>query len=180
MRVVCYRNLRHHNWSIAKVTGNNGIGRVIAHERSLILANVAFVVKQPARQRVIRNRCREVHAWAAGELVDTMPSGPRTPITYNPYRAATFTTRQEAIPVHNALFVEFTATRGALAVLTREAPGDLERLPEVCVAQADSSHHLTRGSCGHATVAAPDITAGDADGDRLRKQSHRRRYQSDR
>lgn len=46
--MVCYRNLRRRDWSIAEVRGNDGIGRVIAHEHSVALANVTFVVKEPA------------------------------------------------------------------------------------------------------------------------------------
>jgi len=118
MRVVCYRNLRRRDCSIAEVKGDSGIGRVIAHECCVALADVTFVVKEAARQRVIQNRRREVHAWAVGELVENLPTpNCRTPITYNPYRAAIFTTREGLTPVHASPFVEFTDSRGALAVL---------------------------------------------------------------
>lgn len=47
--------------------------------------------------------------------------GQRTAITYNPYRAATFTTRESGIPVHVALCVEFTVSDGALALLADDS-----------------------------------------------------------
>jgi hypothetical protein len=117
LRVVCYRSLRRRDWSIAEVRGINGVGRVISHERRVTLADVRFVVKETARQRVIRNRCREGRACALGELVTKAPAGPRTAITYNPYRARVFITRKDGIPVYASSFVEFTESHGALAVL---------------------------------------------------------------
>jgi hypothetical protein len=122
MRVICYRNLRRQVWSIAEIRGRNGVGHVIAHQRHVILANVSFVVKEPARRRVIRNRRREVHAWAMGELVETVPAGRQIPITYNPYRAPTFTTRDEQTPIHSSPFVRFTELNGAIAVPVNDAP----------------------------------------------------------
>lgn len=54
--MICYRNLRCRVCSIAEVSGNDRIGSVIAHERSVSLANAGFVIKEPARQCVIRSR----------------------------------------------------------------------------------------------------------------------------
>jgi hypothetical protein len=73
LRVICYRNLRRQDWPIAEVKGNNGIGSVLAHGRSIALADVAFVVTEPASQHVIRNRYSEVPAWSVGELVEILP-----------------------------------------------------------------------------------------------------------
>jgi hypothetical protein len=122
MHVSCYRNLRRRVWSIAEIRGRNGVGRVIAHQRRVILADVSFVVKEPARQRVIRNRRREVHGWAMGDLAETVPAGRQVPITYNPSRAPTFTTRDEQTPIHASPFVRFTELNGAIAVLVNDAP----------------------------------------------------------
>ena len=54
--------------------------------------------------------------WAIGTLVSAAPEGARTPITYNPYRAATFTRRSDGAPVSACEFVHFTKEEGAVAV----------------------------------------------------------------
>lgn len=119
MRVVCYRNLPRGEWSVAEVRGAHGRGKVIAHLPALALANVTFHVSESARQRVVAKRCREVHAWAVGELVDgattPSPSLPSCPITYNPYRAGTFTMRDGTTSVHRCEYVEFTNRGEAIA-----------------------------------------------------------------
>lgn len=117
MRVICYKNLRRGDWSIALPRGRNGLGRgqVIDHKASVILADVTLHVEECGRQRVVRNKCREVHAWAVGELVEAVPVGMATrEITYNPYRCGTFTTR-DGVPIERCAAVEFTATGKAIA-----------------------------------------------------------------
>jgi len=92
------------------------VGRVVSHVREITLSSVTLYVNETARQRVLSEQCRSVHAWAIGQIVeDAPPDLPRTPITYNPYRAGTFTTRIGE-PVYGCAYVEFTASHGALAV----------------------------------------------------------------
>jgi len=109
MRVQVYKNLIRGDWSVRRK------GKVIAHVGECVLANVKFHVGESSRQRVIAKRCREVHAWATGDLVETAPQGKRTPITYRPFDGATFIERDTGDPVHDAPFVHFTA-RGAVKV----------------------------------------------------------------
>jgi hypothetical protein len=49
-----------------------------------------------------------VHAWAQGIVTDAVPTGKREAITYNPYRAPTFTTRG-GTPVTACDFIHFTS-----------------------------------------------------------------------
>lgn len=77
-----YRNLRTGGFSV------KFRGIVIDHSDSLIATNVEFRVSEPGRQRVITERRKNVHAYAAAESyrkvqkvkVDKLPK-----ITYNPY-----------------------------------------------------------------------------------------------
>lgn len=81
-----------------------------------MLANVTFKIRETARQRVIARRCREVHAWAEGEIAEHCPSGVRAPISHDPYVAATFIARNTGAAVMGAEFVHFTRAAGAVAI----------------------------------------------------------------
>jgi hypothetical protein len=109
-KVLCHKNLNKGVWSIS--VG----GKVMAHAPELVLANVTFRVRERARRQVIERKCRQVHCWAIGTVVDDVPAGVRTPITYNPYRAATFTQRSDGAPESACEFVHFTRDEGAVAV----------------------------------------------------------------
>lgn len=108
-QVQVYKNLHKNRWSVRQH------GRVIAHCHEVVLAGVKFHVSQKGRNRVVANQCREVHAWATGYLttLDRI-TGVGTELCYDPYRAATFTTR-EGKPVTEASFVHFTAQNQAFA-----------------------------------------------------------------
>jgi len=81
--------------------------KVIGYAKSVLLENVSFVVSEANRQRAIRDKQRNVHAYACGTLTaaDWIENKTNSPITwngadtaklnrrvsYNPFRAATFT-----------------------------------------------------------------------------------------
>jgi hypothetical protein len=109
-KVLCHKNLNKGVWSIS--VG----GKVMAHVPEVMLANVTFRVRERARQQVIERKCRQVHCWAIGTIVGDVPVDARTPITYNPYRAATFTRRSDDAAVNACEFVHFTREEGAVAV----------------------------------------------------------------
>jgi hypothetical protein len=86
-----YRNLHTGGFSI-KLRG-----RVVDRDNFFIGENVTFKVNELGRQRVIREKRKNVHAYSVAErytfadrrdadLVDSLPV-----ITYNPYTAAYFT-----------------------------------------------------------------------------------------
>ena len=93
--VYVYYNLHRHLWSVRALTGPNR-GRVVSHERSLVLAGVKPKVSEAGRQRVIREGKKNVHAGLVGRwtLPDTIDGGRwngiSTPITYNPYKYTSF------------------------------------------------------------------------------------------
>jgi hypothetical protein len=109
--VQVYKNLRRGDWSI------RAKGKVIGHASACVLANVTFHVSEAGRQRVIRNHCREVHAWGIGELIDgPAPQGERVPITYRPFEGGSFVRRDNGLPITVAAFVHFTENDGAVAI----------------------------------------------------------------
>lgn len=68
MKVQVYKNLHRHAYSIRAASGASK-GLVIAHARSVLLFDVRFHVSEAGRQRVLRDKARNVHAWAEGFLL---------------------------------------------------------------------------------------------------------------
>jgi hypothetical protein len=99
MRAHVYRNLHLGTWSIR----DPRTGRVIAHAAYVAMEDATCRVQQGARERVLRERRRSVHAYVVGEVLaygDAPPprTGAWTRFTYDPYRAATFTVAAAAHP----------------------------------------------------------------------------------
>jgi hypothetical protein len=103
-KVFIYRNIRTGKWSVRDVKS----GLVIASLSRLTLANATFKVSEAGRQRVLREKRKNVHAGVLGELIESRPLCP-TPVSYNPYKYSTFINKAKGDePVLSAQFVEFT------------------------------------------------------------------------
>ena len=89
MRVRVYRNLHKQTYSIQTMTPSGW--RVSSHKDSLILKDVTFKVYERGRQLVLKSRHKNVHAYVEGTLIDDACGGQGERISYNPYRASTFT-----------------------------------------------------------------------------------------
>jgi len=100
MKVRLYRNLKIRDkraWSIMAQEGPKK-GKVIDIVSGAVINNARFLVSEAGRQRVIREKSKNVHAFVEGTLVSSTPldSAPRTrraglsPITYDPYRFSQF------------------------------------------------------------------------------------------
>lgn len=89
--VRVYRNLNAKTFSIQQD------GLVKAHGANFILRDFTFVINEAGRQRCLRDRRKNVHAYAQGFLIDepsaSLISGlePLIPATYNPYRGPVLT-----------------------------------------------------------------------------------------
>ena len=90
MKVFVYYNLHKHVWSIK----NRKTGLVIAHANTVQLVDVEFKVSEAGRQRVIKDKRKNVHAGVAGTLVGInfkyIPSMLDKIISYNPYKGPHF------------------------------------------------------------------------------------------
>lgn len=66
-KVFVYYNLHSKCWSIKSLSGKNK-GRVIAHASKVIIRDAEFSVSEAGRQRVLKNKCKNVHAGIVGTL----------------------------------------------------------------------------------------------------------------
>jgi hypothetical protein len=67
MKVYVYYNLHKHCLSV-KATQGEHANLVIAHAKSVQLGDVRFKVSEAGRQRVLREKAKNVHAGLVGEL----------------------------------------------------------------------------------------------------------------
>lgn len=98
--VKVYRNLRDKCYSVQYR------GKVIAHVDSIVLKRAAFVVSEAGRQRVIKSKRKNVHAFVRGyvSMREALDKGMR--VSYNPYVAGNFAVGE--IPIHHADEVHLT------------------------------------------------------------------------
>lgn len=109
MPVRVFKNLKHDCYSIMQC------GQLKASAKQVILADVEFRVRESGRQKMLRERKKNVHAFVIGRLVEFVhadeprnlsePSG-RGAI-YDPYRFATFVDRETQAPLKNAALAHF-------------------------------------------------------------------------
>jgi len=104
MKVSIYRNL--HNGLISIKSASSGL--VLGHAKSVDIAWADFVVHEAGRQRVLKDRQKNVHAYVKGLLLNTTGFKPykgrslgpvygaldtihkATVVSYNPYKAPHF------------------------------------------------------------------------------------------
>ena len=104
--VAIYKNL--HNGLFSVKQG----GLVVAHVASVTLTSVTLKVSEAGRQRVLRDKQKNVHAFVVGMIKDINKPcdqvGAR--LSYNPYKAACFTWcdngRQAIIGADEALYCD--------------------------------------------------------------------------
>lgn len=96
--VKIYKNLHNGLFSVMQ---NN---LVVAHIESFILDNVIFKVNESGRQKVLKEKKKNVHAFVTGYVKavnmesDTMNSC-HAQVRYNPYLASTFFVGEEKTPI---------------------------------------------------------------------------------
>jgi hypothetical protein len=115
LKAFVYFNLHRKCFSIKALEGPNK-GRVVAHRDAVLLFDGTFKVSEAGRQRVLRERKKNVHAGVVGHWDETgnalitvdRVTTIGTPITYNPYKYTSF--------VH--LYGEHPCKTGRLVALT--------------------------------------------------------------
>lgn len=102
-QVKIYKNL--HNGLFSVIQNN----LVVAHIESFTLNNVVFKVNESGRQRVIKEKKKNVHAFICGllvnvneDLTDVLVSNPHTLIRYNPHHAKTFLLGVNDFPIQQS------------------------------------------------------------------------------
>ena len=106
-RVRAYRNLDYKPERVYSIQVYlRGIGwRVLGHTDNILLQDVAFIVNENIRQRVVAKSRKLVHAVVSGRVVPCMFADrvllPEA-ASYNPYRFPNFYTVGNEQPVHKA------------------------------------------------------------------------------
>lgn len=114
MKVFVYYNLHKKVWSIKALEGENK-GKVIAHSSMVVLENCTFKVSEAGRQRVLKEKRKNVHAGVVGQLVAVagerayFPYIKSTVVTYNPYKYETFVYKFNEKPISECDRVLMTA-----------------------------------------------------------------------
>lgn len=108
--MLCHKNLNKGSWSIT--VG----GKVIAHVPEVVRARRDLSSARACPAEGDQAQVPASPLRAVGTLASAALECARTPITYNPYRAGTFTRRHDGGPVNACEFVHFTNDEGAVAV----------------------------------------------------------------
>lgn len=80
-------------------------GRVVDHFKEVRMENVDFKVSQAGRERVLKEKRKNVHAFVRGEVVGVFPGSDNhnwTELTYNPYKYNSFVIKATEAPVFTA------------------------------------------------------------------------------
>ena len=112
LKVFVYFNLHRKCWSVKALEGPRK-GRVIAHTYEVWLDGVTFKVSEAGRQRVLREKKKNVHAGVVGWIA---PSGERVDeqwhlATYNPYRYETFVRPVTGEPIKHAKWAHLNSNK---------------------------------------------------------------------
>jgi len=111
MRVFVYFNLHKKCFSVKALDGENK-GRVVQHTDNVVLLLPEFKVSEAGRQRVLREKRKNVHAGVVGLLsVFDCPMNKDyyTQVRYNPYKGETFVTN-DGTAVRNGMVAHLTVT----------------------------------------------------------------------
>ena len=117
-KVMVYYNLHKHTFSISRN------GRVIAHADYVKLTDVEFRVRQGGREKVVREKSKNVHSFVIGTLedyckfpCDNLPSEPNSNIvTYNPYKYNSYVMKDTEEPIYSAGEVELINLRNKIFI----------------------------------------------------------------
>lgn len=88
-RVKVYFNLHKKCFSIQ----DKNTGLVVAHAPSVKMKNVEFKVSEKGRQRVLREKKKNVHAFVVGLFQIDVEKACNEPVFYNPYTTCMFTSK---------------------------------------------------------------------------------------
>ena len=106
--VFVYKNLHKDCWSVKQD------GLVKAHTTELDLWDCHFQVNQSGRERVVKEKRKNVHAGIKG-YIDCLGQSDFSTIdqqvTYNPYKYESFVNKETEEPVFNASYAKLSAKR---------------------------------------------------------------------
>lgn len=97
-RVYVYFNLHKKVWSIRQG------GKVVEHTKEIHLKDCKYLVGQAGRQKVLKEKRKNVHAGISGYVTTPPMRGSYDPwmVTYNPYKNKTFVYRHNEKPIETS------------------------------------------------------------------------------
>ena len=118
-KVMVYYNLHKHTFSVTYK------GRLISHSDYVKLTDVEFRVRQGGRERVVREKSKNVHSFVIGTLMDycefpceNLPEEPNNNIvTYNPYKHNSFVYKGTDEPIYSADEVEMINLKDKIFII---------------------------------------------------------------
>lgn len=120
MKVFIYRNLNKKCWSVKALDGPQK-NRVVAHVDTFVVKDATFKVSRAGRERVLRERRKNVHAgivgvWATNDVdvskwASLTGDDVTTEVTYSPYEGDFFFEVSTGKAVHFAK-IAFATTSG--------------------------------------------------------------------
>lgn len=116
-QVRVYYNLHKHTYSLQHYIKGRG-WRVFKYLSEVYLENVEFKVYETRRQKVLREKVKNVHAYVIGSLMNFEKINNAAIVTYNPYFTNNFVEKTSKKPVKKAKAVLLTYKRKILADLS--------------------------------------------------------------
>lgn len=118
-KVMLYYNLHKHTFSIIYK------GKVVIHADYVKLTNVEFRVRPGGREKVLKQKQKNVHSFVIGTLEDyckypceNLPSEPNDNIvTYNPYKYSTYVMKDTEEPVYRANEVDMINSKNKIFII---------------------------------------------------------------
>jgi hypothetical protein len=115
MRVQVYWNLHKDCWSVVALEGDRK-GRVVTHADKVLLKDATFAVQPAGREKVRREKRKNVHAFVRGEWLSALSQGTgRRSVMYNPYKFDTFVFADNQEAVFSAKSVALLGPRNVVA-----------------------------------------------------------------
>ena len=111
-KVQCYWNIHKGQWSVRSA------GKVIARVPRLVLSDCRFRVQPSGRQRVLREKKKNVHAYVSGTYYGVLGGmeGSRVyKATYNPYLNEEF--QCNGAPIKEAMYVQLNEDKTVECVI---------------------------------------------------------------
>jgi len=118
-KVMVYYNLHKQTFSVTYDS------KVIIHADYVKLGDVEFRVRQGGREKVVREKSKNVHSFVIGTLMDyctypceNLPSEPNNNIvTYNPYKYSSFVMKDTEEPIYHSNEVEMINLKNKIFII---------------------------------------------------------------
>jgi len=120
-QIRVYYNLHKKLFSVQEKV--NGSWKVVEHTNEIFIRNATFKVSEAGRQRVLKKKKKNVHAFIIGERFPFIPKSfvYRDEVSYNPYKGPNFMITKEEKPLDWAKYV--TILNGKVIALIPEFKG---------------------------------------------------------